>query len=99
MNEQLTDILSENKKEIVSLNELIECNEKSNSKDETSGKKNENEKNNNCSNLNLKIPKMNPLSGMSKNYNKFDIVPGNAMSGLMMSYETSSFIPESKKEE
>jgi hypothetical protein len=104
LNEELTDILSNNKKEIVSLNELIECNEKNKAKD-SSEKKNENEKsnnidkNNNNLNTNIKIPKMNPLSGMSKNFNKFDIVPGNAMTGLMLPFHPSSYIQESKKEE
>ena len=42
---------------------------------------------------------MNPLSGMSKNFNKFDIVPGNAMPGLMMPFETTTWIPESNKEQ
>ncbi len=100
LNEQLTDILSNTKKEIVSLDELIEISEKNKPKDGSSGKKNAVEKNNNINNnnLNIKIPKMNPLSGMSKNYNKFDIVPGNAMSGLMMPFHPSSSIEESSKE-
>ena len=113
LNETLTDILGNNPKEIVSLNELIESNEK-NKKCENP-KKNENEKNNGNSinnnvsvnvnnninniNTNIKIPKMNPLSGMSKNFNKFDIVPGNAMPGLMMPFETTTWIPESNKEQ
>ena len=99
LNEQLTDILSNTKKDIVSLDELIETNEKNNQKDGSSGKKKASENNNanNNINLNIKIPKMNPLSGMSKNYNKFDIVPGNAMSGLMMPFQPSS-IEESNKE-
>ncbi len=109
LNEELTDILSNTKKEIVSLNELIECNEKNKSKEGTNGKKNENEKSNNGNktnnnnngniNTNIKIPKMNPLSGMSKNFNKFDVVPGNAMTGLMMPFHPSSYIQESNKEE
>ena len=110
LNETLTDILGNNPKEIVSLNELIESNEK-NKKSENQ-KKNEKEKNNgnninnnninnniNNINTNIKIPKMNPLSGMSKNFNKFDIVPGNAMPGLMMPFETTTWIPESNKEQ
>ena len=36
---------------------------------------------------------MNPLSGMSKNFNKFDIVPGNAMPGMMMAFDTTTWIP------
>ena len=97
LNEQITDILSDTKKEIVSLNELIECNEKNGA----SGKKSNNEKNDNNikNNINIKIPKMNPLSGMSKNFNKFDIVPGNAMTGLMMPFHPSNYIQESNKEE
>ena len=102
LNEELTDILSNSPKEIVSLDELIECNDKNKPKDGSSGKKNNNEKinapNNNNINLNIKIPKMNPLSGMSKNFNKFDIVPGNAMSGLMMPFQPSPSIEESNKE-
>ena len=103
LNEQLIDIISENKKELVSLDELIECNEKNKQK-ENSGKKTSNENSNNNANanninLNIKIPKMNPLSGMSKNFNKFDIVPGNAMSGLMMPLQPSHSIEESNKEE
>ena len=113
LNETLTDILGNNPKEIVSLNELIESNEKN--KKSENPKKNENEKNNGNSinnnvsvnvnnninniNTNIKIPKMNPLSGMSKNFNKFDIVPGNAMPGLMMPFETTTWIPESNKEQ
>ena len=102
LNEELTDILSNKQKKIVSLEELIECNEKSKPKDVgLSGKKNSNEKNNNANNninLNIKIPKMNPLSGMNKNFNKFDIVPGNAMRGLMMPFQSSPSIEESNKE-
>ena len=41
---------------------------------------------------------MNPLSGMSKNFNKFDIVPGNALSGLMIPFQSSPSIEESNKE-
>ncbi len=101
LNEELTDILSDSSKDVVSLDELIESNEKNKPKDGSSAKKNNsNEKNNNINNninLNIKIPKMNPLSGMSKNFNKFDIVPGNAMTGLMMPYQPQS-IEESNKE-
>ncbi len=98
LNEQLTDILSDNKKEIVSLDELIEINERSKTKDGSSGQKNIPEKSVNTNNLNIKIPKMNPLSGMSKNYNKFDIIPGNAITGLMMPFQQSPSIEESNKE-
>ena len=109
LNETLTDILGNNPKEIVSLNELFESNEKN--KKSENPKKNESEKNNSNSinnnannninniNTNIKIPKMNPLSGMSKNFNKFDIVPGNAMPGLMIPFETTTWIPESNKEQ
>ena len=106
LNEQLTDILSNNRKEIVSLDELIECNEKNKSKTGTNEKKNVTEKNNNINNninnnvnSNIKIPKMNPLSGMSKNFNKFDHVPGNVMNGLMMPFQPATSIKESNKEE
>ena len=114
LNETLTDILSDKQKEIVSLDELIECNEKNKKREASSGKKTENENkssdnvnnninnnvnNNNNINTNIKIPKMNPLSGMSKNFNKFDIIPGNAMPGLMMSFPNSPWIPESNQEE
>ena len=101
LNEELNDILSNKQKEIVSLDELIECNEKNKPKDGSRGKKNSNEKHNNANNninLNIIIPKMNPLSGMSKNFNKFDIVPGNAMSGLVIPFQTSTPIEESNKE-
>ena len=101
LNEELNDILSNKQKEIVSLDELIECNEKNMPKDGSRGKKNSNEKHNNANNninLNIIIPKMNPLSGMSKNFNKFDIVPGNAMSGLVIPFQTSTPIEESNKE-
>ena len=110
LNETLTDILSDKKKDIVSLDELIECNEKNKKNEGSDGKKTENEKkinnnvnnnvnnSNNNINTNIKIPKMNPLSGMSKNFNKFDIIPGNAMPGLMMPYQNSPWIPESNQE-
>ena len=42
---------------------------------------------------------MNPLSGMSKAYNKFDIIPGNAMTGYMMPFPAPFSIEESNKEE
>ena len=106
LNETLTDILSDKQKEIVSLDELIECNEKNKKNENSSPKKEESEKkvssninNNNNINTNIKIPKMNPLSGMSKNFNKFDIIPGNAMPGLMMSFQPSLWIPESNQEQ
>ena len=100
LNETLTDILSNNCKELVSLDELIEINEKNKKSEEIPEKKEENEKNNcnNNINTNIKIPKINPLSGMSKNFNKFDIVPGNAMPGLMMPFQPSSWIQESNQE-
>ena len=107
-NEDLIDIVSKTKKEIVALDELIECNEKNKNKD-NSGRKpnlNDNEKNNKnnvINNINaipnIKIPKMNPLSGMSKAFNKFDIVPGNAMTGYMMPFPAPTYIEESNKEE
>ena len=113
LNEALTDILGNNPKEIVSLNELIECNEKNKKNEGSSNKKSENESNNNINNvnnnnnsninnninMNIKIPRMNPLSGMSKNFNKFDIVPGNAMPGLMMQFENAPWIPEANQEQ
>ena len=107
LNEELVDIIGNNKKEIVSLNELIESSEK-NKKVESPSDKKEDEKNTNGNNnvntnininTNIKIPKMNPLSGMSKNFNKFDIVPGNAMPGLMMPFQTSPWIEESNEEQ
>ena len=86
-NEDLIDIISKSKKEIVALDELIECNEKNKAKDSSNKKQNKNDKNdNNFNNTNnnvndnnnvipnIKIPKMNPLSGMSKAYNKFDLI-------------------------
>ena len=94
LNEELTDILSNTAKDIVSLNELIESNEKNKPKENSNSKSNLSSKNNN-----VKIPKMNPLSGMSKTFNKFDIVPGNAMTGMVMPYPTSNSIQESNKEE
>ena len=105
LNESLTDILSNNPKQIVSLDELIECNEKSKKREGSTEKKNDVDKNvnnannnNNNINTNIKLPKMNPLSGMSKNFNKFDIVPGNAMPGLMMPFEDPHWIEESNQE-
>ena len=108
LNEDLTDIIADKTKEIVSLNELVEANdkikknekeknnEKNNDKikEEKKEEKKENPSNNNTNtNTNIKIPKMNPLSGMSKNFNKFDIVPGNAMPGMMMAFDTTTWIP------
>ena len=105
-NEDLIDIISNSRKEIVALDELIECNEKNKIGDNNGKKSNSNknvtEKNtfiNNNPISTLKIPKMNPLSGMSKTFNKFDVVPGNAMTGYMMPFPTSSYIQESNKEE
>ena len=103
LNESLKDILSNNPKEIVSLDELIECNEKGKKREGSTEKKsdvdkNVNNTNNNNINTNIKIPKMNPLSGMSKNFNKFDIVPGTAMPGLMMNFEDPHWIEESNQE-
>ena len=123
LDEELTDILSNKTKTIVSLNELVEANDKikKNENEKTKDKikdKNDKEKieekkdrketkdinkeknkdlNNNV-NTNIKIPKMNPLSGMSKNFNKFDIVPGNAMPGMMMPFTTTTWIPEANNE-
>ena len=107
-NENLIDIISKSKKEIVALDELIECNEKNKSKNNSSKKVNKNEKNNSNNNTNInnssaipniKIPKMNPLSGMNKAFNKFDIIPGNAMTGYMMPFSAPYSIQESNKEE
>ena len=110
-NESLVDIISDKPKEIVSINELIENNEKNKKVESPRPKKTENEKNMNATiadnnnnintniNTNIKIPKMNPLSGMSKNFNKFDIVPGNAMPGLMMPFQPSPWIQETYEEE
>ena len=105
-NEDVIDIISKSKKEIVALDELIENNEKTKNKDNSSKKLNSNDKTLNT-NLNInnnvvptiKIPKMNPLSGMSKAFNKFDVVPGNAMPGYMLSFPTPAYIEESNKEE
>ena len=110
-NEDVIDIISKSKKEIVALDELIESNEKNKMKDNNSNsnkKQNKND-NNNFNNTNnninnnvipnIKIPKMNPLSGMSKAYNKFDIIPGNAMTGYMMPFPAPFSIAESNKEE
>ena len=111
-NEDLIDIISKSKKEIVALDELIECNEKNKAKDSSNKKQNKTDKNdnnfnntnnnvNNNNNVipNIKIPKMNPLSGMSKAYNKFDVIPGNAMTGYMMPFPAPFSIEESNKEE
>ena len=113
LDEELTDVISNKTKEIVSLNELVEANEKTkknenekNIKEEKDNKEKPEEKNsknnkesniNTNNNTNIKIPKMNPLSGMSKNFNKFDIVPGNAMPGMMMPFGTTTWIPDSNK--
>ena len=111
-NEDVIDIISKSKKEIVALDELIESNEKNKTKDKDSNSnkkqnKNDNNYNNANNNINnnnnvipnIKIPKMNPLSGMSKAYNKFDIIPGNAMTGYMMPFPAPFSIAESNKEE
>ena len=113
LDEELTDVISNKTKEIVSLNELVEANEKTKknenaknikeekiNKEKPEEKNNKNNKENNINtnnNTNIKIPKMNPLSGMSKNFNKFDIVPGNAMPGMMMPFGTTTWIPDSNK--
>ena len=113
LDEELTDVISNKTKEIVSLNELVEANEKTkknenekNIKEEKVNKEKPEEKNsknnkesniNTNNNTNIKIPKMNPLSGMSRNFNKFDIVPGNAMPGMMMPFGTTTWIPDSNK--
>ena len=115
IDEELTDIISDKIKEIVSLNELVEINDKikknenekirEDNKDKKEGAKQEEKKsekdnkNNNNTNTNIKIPKMNPLSGMSKNFNKFDIVPGNAMPGMMMPFSSTTWIPGSTNEQ
>ena len=105
-NEDLIDIISKTKKDIVALDELIESNEKSKNKENSGKKVNTSEKKFNTNmNINnnvaptIKIPKMNPLSGMSKTFNKFDVVPGNALTGYMMPFPTPSYIEESTKEE
>ena len=105
-NEDVIDIISKTKKEIVALDELIESNEKNKNKDSSAKKANISDKKVNANmNINnnmtpaIKIPKMNPLSGMSKTFNKFDVVPGNAMTGYMLSFPTPSYIEESNKEE
>ena len=104
-NEDVIDIISKTKKEIVALDELIESNEKNKNKDSSAKKANTSDKkvnaNMNINNMTpaIKIPKMNPLSGMSKTFNKFDVVPGNAMTGYMLSFPTPSYIEESNKEE
>ena len=118
LDEELTDIISDKIKEVVSLNELVEANDKI-KKNENENKKEENkdinikqktdeknkkdnkEVNTNTStnvNTNIKIPKMNPLSGMGKNFNKFDVVPGNAIPGIMMPFSSTTWIPESNNE-
>ena len=97
--------------ELIETNNKIKKNENkeiktNNNKDNTEEKKinekniekKEDNINNNNINTNIKIPKMNPLSGMSKNFNKFDIVPGNAMPGMMMPFSTTTWIPEANNE-
>ena len=74
---------------------MIECNEK-NKKTDSSNKKVEDDKNQ--INTNVKIPKMNPLSGMSKNFNKFDIVPGNGLNEMMKAFPPTDDIQESNKD-
>ena len=111
IDEELTDILSDKTKEIVSLNELVEVNsndkikkiEEEKSKEqnkEEKPKEIQEEKNKEINtNTNIKIPKMNPLSGMSKNFNKFDIVPGNALPGMMMPFSSTTWIPGTNNEQ
>ena len=111
LDEQLTDILSNKTKEIVSLNELVEANDKlkKNENEKTKEKNTEQKPKENIedkniketstnTNTNIKIPKMNPLSGMSKNFNKFDIVPGNALPGMMMPFTSTTWIPNTNNE-
>ena len=111
LDEQLTDILSNKTKEIVSINELVEANDKlkKNENEKTKEKNTEQKPKENIEDKNIKetstntntniiIPKMNPLSGMSKNFNKFDIVPGNALPGMMMPFTSTTWIPNTNNE-
>ena len=95
LDEEKVDIYRDKPKELVALDELIECNEK-NKKTDSSNKKVEDDKNQ--INTNVKIPKMNPLSGMSKNFNKFDIVPGNGLNEMMKAFPPTDDIQESNKD-
>ena len=63
------EIIGDKPKEIVVFKSL---NEKDNFKKEGRGNIN-----NNQNALGMKLPKMNPLFNMSKNFNKFDMIPQN----------------------
>ena len=65
------EILRDKPKELVALNKLIEEFEKN------EPKINQQVINSGKDLSGVKIPKMNPLMNMNKNYNKFDMVPGN----------------------
>ena len=69
LSDNVKEVLKDKPKQLVALDKLIEEFEK-----------NEQKINQPIINKDLsgvKIPKMNPLMNMSKNYNKFDMVPGN----------------------
>ena len=86
------------KDKIKDKNDKEKIEEKKDRKETKDINKEKNKDLNNNVNTNIKIPKMNPLSGMSKNFNKFDIVPGNAMPGMMMPFSTTTWIPEANNE-
>jgi len=71
LSDNANEILREKPKELVVLNKLIEEFEKNEPKINQ-------QVNNTGKDLGgVKIPKMNPLMNMNKNYNKFDMVHGN----------------------
>ena len=71
LSDNANEILRDKPKELVALNKLIEEFEKN------EPKINQQVINSGKDLSGVKIPKMNPLMNMNKNYNKFDMVPGN----------------------
>jgi hypothetical protein len=108
ISDKIKEVVSLN--ELVEANDKIKKNENENKKeenkdinikqktDEKNKKDNKDVNTNTNVNTNIKIPKMNPLSGMGKNFNKFDVVPGNAIPGIMMPFSSTTWIPESNNE-
>lgn len=102
IDEEISQIFCEKPKEIFVLDELIESSSQA-KKTQPGPSKPTEEKESEKINPNIKIPKMNPLSGMGKSFNKFDIIPGNlstlgSYQGMMAKFQPST-IEESNKEE
>ena len=72
LSDNVKEVLKDKPKQLVALDKLIEEFEKN------EPKINQQVNYNTGKDLSgVKIPKMNPLMNMSKNYNKFDMIPGN----------------------